>query len=310
MDFPFTDRPRARSTDVPGTGTAPRASAPAGAQPPLVPIDAKALAPAKTLIRQALTAPEKEPLHGKPVSLRTSIELASGNRPHVNTVRAYWKLSFTIADYHFSVEEAEFLMNLPSPQSTHHQALLKSHQACAEARQAASRLAVLQAQQDLAGPVSAATDDDLPIASDVPFVGVYRTHFDELNSRGAAPDHLRHIDRALPVMHQLIHSRATAVFAAAEAVEELERAYEEGKVDLTAVTDSHERLRRQRREFLASVRNYNEQIARYAFSVAVPGLAPDRIVGMLIEQPHADTQLNRSVANGEIQSRSSQATTQ
>jgi len=186
------------------------------------------------------------------------------------------------------VEEARFLMNLPIPQSTHHQALLTSHQVCAKARQAESRLAVLQAQQDLAGPIPAATDGDLPLASDVPFVGVYRTHFDELSSRGAAPDHLRRIDRALPVMHELIDSQAAAVFATAEAVEEIERAYEEGRVALTAVLDSHERLRRQRREFLTTVRDYNEQIAQYAFSVAIPGLTSDRIVGMLIEQPRTD----------------------
>jgi hypothetical protein len=39
---------------------------------------------------------------------------------------------------------------------------------------------------------------------------------------------------------------------------------------------------------LSAVSRYNEQIARYAFSVSLPDATPDRIVGMLIEQPGAE----------------------
>ena len=301
MAFPATNGATANSIYLQQTGGGHQESTdvvPTGDQSPLVPVDAKTLASANALIRQSLATPAKKPLPGKPVSLQTAIGVMSGSRQQVNVVRAYWKLSSAMADYHYSVEEAEFLMNLAIPQSTHYEALLTSLQACAKSRQAESRLAAVQAQQDLAGAMPAPAGEDLPLASDVPFVGVYRTHFDALSARGAAPAHLRRIDRALPVVRQLIDSQAAAVFATAEAVKELEQAYEDGRVTFSALLDSHERLRGQRRDFLSAVRSYNERIAEYAFSVSVPGMTLDRMVGMLIEQPRTDRSVLASGKTG------------
>jgi hypothetical protein len=57
---------------------------------------------------------------------------------------------------------------------------------------------------------------------------------------------------------------------------------------LATVLETHDAWRLQRRAFLASVEDYNQQIARYALAVASPALSSDRVVGMLIETPSRD----------------------
>jgi hypothetical protein len=108
-----------------------------------------------------------------------------------------------------------------------------------------------------------------------------------LNTRGAAPDHLREIDNALPATRELIDAYATAIFSSQEALTELQRAYEQGMVSLAEVLAAHRRLRGQQSRFLEVVRDYNQKIARYALSVTSPSTTPDKIVGMLIETPSA-----------------------
>jgi hypothetical protein len=51
---------------------------------------------------------------------------------------------------------------------------------------------------------------------------------------------------------------------------------------------AHRDLHDQRRSFLTSVSDYNEQIAEYALSVAGPRLDPPTVVAMLIEAQVAD----------------------
>ena len=51
----------------------------------------------------------------------------------------------------------------------------------------------------------------------MPVVGTYRTHFQELNQRGAARDELGRIDQSLPVIRDVIDAQAEAVAAAAAA---------------------------------------------------------------------------------------------
>jgi hypothetical protein len=51
---------------------------------------------------------------------------------------------------------------------------------------------------------------------------------------------------------------------------------------LRDVLAAQQHLRDQRRAFLASVLEYNEQIAQYALSVAAPGTSPQTVAGMLV----------------------------
>jgi hypothetical protein len=118
----------------------------------------------------------------------------------------------------------------------------------------------------------------------MPVVGTYRTHFQELNQRGAARDELGQIDQSLPVIREVIDAQAEAVAAAAAVLPSALQAYQQGQTSLAAVLDAHERLRRHRRAFLTAVERYNTEIADYALSVSLPAVSGERIAGMLIEE--------------------------
>src|SRR6185503_6442562 len=94
--------------------------------------------------------------------------------------------------------------------------------------------------------------------------------FKELFANRTAPAVLRRIDRTLPPLRELIDSQAAAVSAADKSLYALSQAYEDGETGLALVVEAHKQLRRQRREFLVAVRDYNFSIAEYAMAVVTP----------------------------------------
>jgi hypothetical protein len=274
----------------PALDTAPSARpevASATAEEPLDHAAGPPSAPA-VLLRQALAQPERMGLEGRAVSLRQVLERNAGSQSRQRVVTAYWRLCHTVAAFQFASAEAAQAANLPAPQARHQQAVLAAVQAAAKARLAETRLAAIQAQEDLLDAGFTAPDQSLPLPTDPPFTGAYRTNFETLRSRGAAPESLRRIDRTLPAMHELLDVQAAAALTTAEALSELERAYAGGQVDLNTVLETFRRLGQQRRDFLDSVRGYNEAIANYALSIAAPALTHDRIVAMLIATAPTD----------------------
>jgi hypothetical protein len=244
---------------------------------------------AESLLRHALTKPDEASIEGSPLALKTLLEQSLGSPRQLDVVRGYWRLCAVVCDYHFAVEEARTLNELPASSDVYHQALLHAAQAAAKARAAEARLHVDRAQHDLAEAALLTETGDLPLPGDAPFVGVYRTYFDELNSRGAAPKRLRRIDRCLPLIRVTIENRSVSALAAEDAFLATRRMHEEGRVDLRTLLGAHESLRGERRDFLASVEEYNRQIAEYALSVTVPATTSEQLLGMLIK-PHRDDQ--------------------
>jgi hypothetical protein len=258
----------------------------ASGERPLVPIRPKRVIPAEAILQQALARPAGSVSGGSDVTLRETVQRVTGQGNQVAAVSAYWHVSHALAAYHYAQDEVDFFARLARPQSRYQKAVLAAAQAAAEARQSERRLEVIQAQHALVQVARLPGEaDKLPVAVDLPFVGVYRTHFHTLNARGAAPDHLREIDNALPATRELIDAYATAIYSSQEALVELQQAYEQGLVSLSEVLDAHRRLRGQRGRFLEVVRGYNQKIAQYALSVSSLPATPDKIVGMLIETP-------------------------
>jgi hypothetical protein len=238
--------------------------------------------PAESLLRQALTAQEEASIQGRPVALKSLLGQQTAGSRQVDTVRAYWRLTHAVADYNYAVEEHRFLAAVPVVRED--QLSLQAAQASAKAEQAESRLAAVRAQQALAEIAPAASGGKLPLPADMPVVGTYRTHFKELNQRGAARDELGLIDQSLPVIRDVIDAQAEAVAAAAAVLPPALQAYQQGQTPLAAVLDAHERLRRHRRAFLTAVERYNAEIAGYALSVSLPAVTGERMAGMLIEE--------------------------
>lgn len=239
--------------------------------------------PAGLLLQEALSAPDRDGLAGRPVALQSLLGQATVGTRRLDAVAAYWRLAHAVAGHHYALDEQRFLASLTASDSRDEQALLAAAQATAKAERAESRLAAIHAQKTLAEFALPGPDAAWLLPADPPFVGAYRTYFQELNERGAAADDLRQVDETLPVIHELIDAQAEAVFAAGTAMNQVRQAFEQRQASLVQVLDAVQRLTRHRRAFLAAVEEYNKQIARYALSVTLPAATGERVVGMLID---------------------------
>ena len=250
--------------------------------------DSPATGSATSLLNHALRQPTELSIDGTPVSLQEIIAQTPVAEQQPAAVSAYWHLSQSLAEYHFALDETQLFRGLPLPQAEHQLALLAAEEASAKARTAAARVNVLKAQHALAEAAQLANVTGSPLPADPPFIGAYRTHFKLLNDRGAAPDRLGSIDRVLPVMRESINAQAEAVLAGENALGTTGRAYQQGQATLSDVLGIYHELRHQRRAFLLTVTEYNQQIARYASSVSLPGASANRLVKMLIETPDVE----------------------
>lgn len=250
----------------------------AGAAPAVL----RAAGSAQALLREALTALGERPLEGQPVDLTTLLGGQTAGVGQRDRIQAYWRLSHAVAAYHWAADEQRFLAAVAADRGD--EAMwLSVARASAKAECAELRLAAVRAQQALAERTPPPRRSELPLPADMPFVGVYRTHFQELYERGAAADELRPIDQSLPLVREVIEAQAEAVTAAAAALPAVLQAHQQGQAAITQVLDAHQRLRHHRRAFLAAVEQYNGQIASYALSLALPAVTGERLAGMLIE---------------------------
>ena len=160
--------------------------------------------------------------------------------------------------------------------------VLATARASTQARLLEAKLGAVTAQQELADLLGIPPNNPLPLASDSPLVGAYRTYFETLYAGRLPPTRLRLIDRTLPIRREAIETHVAAVQAAASAVHAAEDARAKGQADLQNVLLCHAELSRQRRSFLAAVRDYNLDIDEYALTVADPNVPTDRVIGMLI----------------------------
>ncbi len=254
-------------------------------QTPLMSVSSEGVESAATLLRSVLGGQGSRPLDGEGVTLATVLSKIPAAEPRKQATRAYWRLAQRTAAHQFCVEETDFLLRLAIPQAVHQQALLTSMQASAKADEARARLEALRAQYALSATKPNFADAALPLPADLPFVGVYETHFETFQSRGLTSEELTQIHATLPVLRDVIERQADAAYAAGAAVYELQQGYNTGQVPLDSLLQQFEQLRQQRRSFLDAVLEYNESIADYALAVASPNLPVDRVVGMLIEVP-------------------------
>lgn len=253
---------------------------------------------APALLREALTDLGRLRIDGHGIDLKTLLGRHTGTA-RLAAVRAYWQLTRTLAAYRWATDEQQFLSAIPAPDAGQDALWLSASQATADAERAAAHLAVVRAQQALAEYVPSADRRQLSLPTDVPFVGVYRTHFKELNERGAAANELQQIDHSLPLIHNVIEAQAAASTAAAAALPGALQAYQRGDAPLAHVLEAHERLRGHRRAFLTAVEQYNSAIAGYAMSVSVPVVSVEQIAGMLIEtRPGGKSVLTGGRADG------------
>lgn len=241
-----------------------------------------AAAAAADLTTQALTASKQSALAGRATTLLELMTRVGADRSQqIWVVRDYWKLAAAQADFNWAADELARLDQINAAKGLE-SPILTAAQAAAQARWREAQVGAIAAQQELADLVAITDRNQLPLVADSPLVGPYRTYFEALFAARAAPPRTRAIDRGLPLRLEAIQSRTEAVRAASTAVHFAEDSRAKGQTDLQTLLNCHADLARQRRAFLATVRDYNLDIGEYALAVADPGITTERLVAMLI----------------------------
>ncbi len=273
---PYADTQPAASTRAPassvGTATA-QPMQPVGNQPP------QRLRPPE-LIAEALENPKQGAVVGTPLTLTQAMTGTVDRNQQLGIAKAYWRLATAQAEYHWSLQQRDLLRDQTRSQTNQPGTL--SARAAARADVRAAQLAVDRAQAELATLIPNVAQRTAPLTVDRPHVGEYRTNFDEIFGNRSAPNRLQLVNRTLPVRRQAIDAHAEAIVAALDAVEATGEQFRTTGQGLATLLDSIELLKQERKAFIAEVREYNLDIAEYAFAVAPSGAANQTLVSMMI----------------------------
>jgi len=255
------------------------------------------------LISQLLTLPTNAKLTGREVTLLETLSAVPNASRQLDIIRAYWQLSFVCGEYHIRLQQMEQLTKLDVKSGD--EAVLNAAKASGKALLKEAELSVMAAQYNLASLAMLPTDSELPLPADRPHVGPYRTNFNQLFGARPAPEQPKLIAHTMPVRCRAIDAHAAAVAAAENTLEASLEAYKDGKVPLEMVLSFIAQLDQQQRSIVASVCNYNHDIANYAMSVIDRPMTAGTIVAMLIEpintlqplKPISDTSVRPTVLN-------------
>jgi hypothetical protein len=233
------------------------------------------------LIAAALETPEQEAVAGTPITLAQALARATDRQRQLQITKAYWRLATAQAAYHWALERRDLVLHHTQQHAGRPDVL--SAQAAAAADAGDARVAVEKAQGELATLIGT-PGTAAPLSVDRPHVGEYRTYFENIFGGRSAPPPIWLIERTLPVRRKAIDAHGDAVVAASDAVEASAEQLQASGQGITTLLDALEALGAQRRAFISVVRDYNLDIADYAFAVAPPGAPSDTLVSMLIRK--------------------------
>jgi len=262
---------------------APPENAPPQSRSPLPPES-----PATTLLQECL-----EPLPGaaaaslyaRPLTLLESLDRAGDRTRRLWIVQAYWKVSVAYAGVRAATAALERLELVAPGGDPHDRGVLDVATAAARADLADAQARLATAQQELVDLARLPLGEPLPWPVDRPLAAAYETHFDAIFANRIATGRVRAIARTLPLRHEAIEARATAVRAAEAALARAEADHAKAARPIEAVIAAHAALVSQEREFLEATRAYNLEIGEYAMAVADLSVPDDAFVSMLIGTP-------------------------
>ncbi len=236
---------------------------------------------AKEILLDALADTRATSLKGTRIPMLRVLE---GNRDRDQQragVKAYWRAALSVADLHHATDEVDLLAGLSAPVSVLADSQLRAVRSAALARKREALLAAVASQYDLAEQIRW-SNDNLPLPSDRPVVGRYKTRFAEMFVRRTPPSGIRRINDMLPHYLHLIHARASAVESSRELLYSSVDSYQSGQLALSEVLRAFSGLRDQRISFLAAVRDYNAMISDYALTVVGPSVSRHDLVSTLV----------------------------
>ncbi len=232
------------------------------------------------LIAEALENPHQSALTGTPLTLSQALAKMSDRNQQLAVTKAYWQLAAAQASYHWALEQRDLLRDQTHSHTNHPGTLGARAAARADVRDA--QLAVEQAQVELTNLIGPSDNRTAILTTDRPHVGDYRTNYESIFGNRPAPPRIRLVTRTLPVRRKAIDAHAEAIVAALDAVEATGEQFRTTGQGLPTLLDALAMLKQEREAFIAEVREYNLDIADYAFAVAPAGAAGRTLVSMLI----------------------------
>ena len=231
------------------------------------------------LVDEAIRLPADSALTGRPLTLLGALGSTRERRRQLEIVRAYWRLVETAAEYRFSLDHTRQLKpaNIDGDDAS-----LRSVRAEAAARLQEANLHAVRAQFELAALAQMSSDAPLPLPTDPPHVGAYRTYFNQLFAGRTPPETARLAEKILPLQRRAIDEMASAVLAAEDALLAVTDDRRGGRVNAAAVASCSRELLHSRQTFIRLVCDYNRAIADYGLTVVGPMASTRELVAMLI----------------------------
>jgi hypothetical protein len=150
----------------------------------------------------------------------------------------------------------------------------------AQDRVVASLQAAQAAQLRLHQLLGRASGGSLPLPADVPHCGRYNTEYEVIfaNQPNAIA---RQLSELMPLRYTALRSQAQAIADAQAWRDQMSRERDPAG-DGLELLQSQDLLSLRRRTFIATAREYNQEIAEYTELAAPAEVAPDRLVAMMI----------------------------
>ncbi|NQT36124.1 MAG: hypothetical protein HQ581_01465, partial [Planctomycetes bacterium] len=181
------------------------------------------------VVAEVFALPAMGQLPGEPLPLEQMLGMAGDRRRQLAATHAYWHLAEALGRHRFRRIEHEWLgrFEVRSEDIT----LWRTAMSAAAVGVGEEELAIVSAQHELAEVLSLPPDTPLPLPADLPHVGSYDTHLEEIFVARMPPPRARLISRTLPLRRRAIAGRLEAVIAAADALGAMVDAYTRGRAD-------------------------------------------------------------------------------
>lgn len=253
------------------------------------------------LAYQSPNFPPQYKLEGKELTLQDIFILTQDRDKRYAMLKAYWKVALAMAEYNWAVEEyftIQRLEGIGGQASTSHRYIEAAINSCV-ARVSETRIQTINAQFELL-TLMGGQFRTMPLCVDVPLVGTYNTQFEANFPNGRAPTRLRAISQTIDLRRDVVNSSCLAIDTtfnawAKTAIPLYQRDATEQNAQVVAI--GYDQLTRRRRNFLASIREYNNDIAEYALTVLSPSFRPDQLAGYLTRTPSPRPLWNTSAMN-------------
>ena len=246
--------------------------------------------PTELLAALVTTLPENR-LAGRGSSLLDALQGATTRTEQTARTEAYWDLFAATADYYLAMREAVEFATLragvrqPGPQWAEYGKGL-------EDRLQLARRKAVAAQYQLGERLDKSASSKLPLPEDAPHTGPYLSRYEEIFQGGDHPA-AKNLHHLLSLEYQRLENGAEAVAASGDRLNQVSQ-QRSPTSNGSELLQAYQQLCQQRRDFVDSVRSYNQTIVRYTELALPEFIESRRLAAMLIRTGDHASRSNRT----------------